>query len=72
MPLLLWLVDILYNKIIYIFCRQSVYLGPNISVNSLIEETKQLKLKEKIKLYNLENDYLFGRPLSRKWEELEK
>lgn len=58
--------------IIYIFCRESAYIGPNISGSSLIEETKQLKLKNKIKYYNLENDDLFGKPLSTKWEKIEK
>ncbi|XP_022174799.1 uncharacterized protein LOC111036859 [Myzus persicae] len=50
----------------------SVYIGPNVSGRSLIEESKQLKINDKIKLYNLENDDLFGRPLSSKWEKFKK
>ncbi|XP_022170007.1 uncharacterized protein LOC111033534 [Myzus persicae] len=50
----------------------SIYIGPNVSGRSLIEEFKQLKINNKIKLHNLENEDLFGRPLSSKWEKLKK
>ncbi|XP_060876252.1 uncharacterized protein LOC132949399 isoform X3 [Metopolophium dirhodum] len=50
----------------------SIYIGPNVSGRSLIEESKQSKVNNKIIHYNLENDDLFGRPLSTKWEKLKK
>ncbi|XP_025425814.1 uncharacterized protein LOC112694531 isoform X1 [Sipha flava] len=51
---------------------QSIYFGPNISGSSLIEESNQLKFKSQTKLYNLDNDDLFGRPMNTKWEKIEK
>lgn len=64
-----------YSTIIitfFFFCRESIYLGPYVSGRNLIEKSKQLKLISKIKLYNLENDDLFGRPLNTKWIRQEK
>ncbi|XP_016658697.1 uncharacterized protein LOC100167275 isoform X2 [Acyrthosiphon pisum] len=52
--------------------RTSIYIGPNVSGRSLIEESKQSKINNKMMHYNLENDDLFGRPLSTKWEKLKK
>lgn len=54
------------------FYRHPVYFGPNTSKNILLEESKQLKMNEEVKPYNLENDDLFGRPLNSKWEKIEK
>jgi len=61
----------LINIIVCTICRVSVYIGPNISGRSLIEEYKKFKTNQKIP-YNLGNDDLFGRPLSTKWEEIKK
>lgn len=55
------------------FYREPIYIGPQISVNSLIERLNKLELKGKIdKLYNLKNDDLFGNPLTEKWVYIEK
>lgn len=60
-------------KLDYICYRQSIYLGTHISGSALIEESKNLKLNDnKIQSYNLENDYLFGKPLNSKWENDQK
>ncbi|CAI6361930.1 unnamed protein product [Macrosiphum euphorbiae] len=50
----------------------SIYIGPNVSGRSLIEESKQSKMNKKIIHYNLENDDLFGKPLSTKWEKIKE
>jgi len=55
-----------------IICRTSIYIGPSIFGRHLIEESKQFKINNKIIDYNLDNDDLFGRPLSTKWEKLKK
>lgn len=60
------------NIIACIIFRASIYIGLNVSGRSLIEESKQFKINNKIIDYNLENDDLFGRPLSTKWEKLNK
>jgi len=62
----------LINIIACIICRTSIYIGPSVSGRSLIEESIQSKINNKIIHYNLENDDLFGRPLSTKWEKLKE
>ncbi|XP_060847831.1 uncharacterized protein LOC132927329 [Rhopalosiphum padi] len=51
--------------------RDLFYIGPNVSVKSLVEECKEFKANKKIP-YNLGNDDLFGKPLNTKWEKIEK
>ncbi|XP_050542444.1 uncharacterized protein LOC126906154 isoform X2 [Daktulosphaira vitifoliae] len=46
---------------------QSIYFGPNIYGEDLLTIMKQEKLEEKDKLFSLENDELFGKPMSKKW-----
>lgn len=70
MWLLLICIIIIY-VIIYILRAQPVYLGPDVSVSLLLEESKQLKRNINIP-YNLENDNLFGKPLSSTLEKFEK
>lgn len=57
---------------VFFYYRQSIYLGPNVTASSLIDESIQLKLKNQAMLYNLDNDNLFGRPMNTKWEKIEK
>lgn len=63
----------MFTILLLYFYRQSAYLGTHISGSRLIEESKQLKLKDdKIKFYNLQNDDLYGKPLNSKWNSNEK
>lgn len=63
---------VLIYSILYIY-RDPIYIGPKISMNSLIEKSKKLGLKDKIdKLYNLKNDDLFGNPVAEKWVYMKK
>ncbi|XP_025208243.1 uncharacterized protein LOC112603736 [Melanaphis sacchari] len=48
-----------------------VYIGPEISGRSLMEDYKQFKTEIKLP-YNLGNDDLFGKPLSTKWEKIKE
>lgn len=63
---------VLIYCVLYIY-RDAIYKGPKISINSLIEKSKKLGLKDKIdKLYNLKNDDLFGNPVAEKWVYMKK
>lgn len=56
----------------YLFYRQSIYYGPKVSGSSLIDESIQLKLKNRTMFHNLDNDDIFGKPMNIKWEKKEQ
>lgn len=63
----------MFALILLYFYRESYYLGTPVFGISLIEESKQRKLKDdEIKFYNLRNDDLFGKPLNSKWNKNEE
>ncbi|XP_050425594.1 uncharacterized protein LOC126836355 isoform X2 [Adelges cooleyi] len=51
---------------------QSVYFGPDVYGQTLIDKAYKEKCMNKTKLFNLENDDIFGKPLNRNWEKVEK